>query len=147
MRTGQVSMAAMCMNSSSASSFAQASHPLSRSCLHRQLPAPRRNVGAAALADGAGDVVFREDGLEAFGGWVGCGKTVVIGNRVERDQVDVRRHPAQERAQYGGLLFGVVLPFDKCPFKEDPPLHFLRVIAAGGHKLIEWPGSRGRDEL
>src|SRR4051812_8463590 len=119
MRTGQVSMAAMCMNSSSASSFAEASHPLSRSCLNRQLAAPRRNVDAAALADGAGNIVFRQDGLEAFGGTVGCGKTVVIGTRVKRDQVDVRRQPAQERAQYGGLFLQIILPFNKRPLEED----------------------------
>ncbi len=104
------------------------------------------DVDAAALAHGAGQAVFGEDGLKAFGGVAAGGRAVVASGRVERDEIYLGKLALEQAADGMGGGGRVIFSFDERPLVEDAALASGDVGAAGGHELVERPFFGGGDE-
>ena len=113
---------------------------------HGELAAAGRDVDAASLAHGAGEIVFGQNLLEAVGSFAPGGLTIVTVRGIEGDQVHLRLLALEETAHRMGVFGSVVFALDQRPFVENPAARRLTVGAARRHQFVKWPLFRRRHE-
>ena len=114
--------------------------------LGRQLAARGPDLLAAVAPDGRADPGVPQRRGEALDDRHRARGPGRVGDRVHRDEIDMRVVAAQQVGHRLGVEVGVVHPADHRDLVADPPAGGLGVVARGRHDLGDRPAPVQRDE-